>query len=390
MILKIRRTIRRLALGALLILTAAALTGCGEKSVSVSPTAPTASPAPTEEPLPVFTAGYMSSADGLFHPESPFTRQELSDILYAETGKRAEPGSGELTADVFRQMTETVFDEQQVAAAMREGISHPLGPVGRAEAVVCLNRLFSLSGEDAAGYFPDVSPEYWACRDILLACTCENPLGTADDPLPPGLLLLDCELYAVDDAGYFLKNTWNRSLYFGSDGKYTSGSPELDGYVTETFRSLGGADMDRETLLKAAYDHTRDDFTYLTRNYYKTGDSGWGIPEATTMYATGKGNCYCYAAAFWAAARALGWNAKAVSGTYGEDEAPHGWVEIYGSEDGARYTYDPEIEMKSRVAGNKNANLFAMTDAYRSPHDYREYSFSDDFVPRQILASNAA
>lgn len=100
------------------------------------------------------------------------------------------------------------------------------------------------------------------------------------------------------------------------------------------------------------------------------------------MNCTGRGNCYCYAAAFWAAARALGYDAKIVSGTYGADEAPHGWVEILRG--GERYTYDVEIEMAVRRDTAGESDLFEMSDEARSRHGYRELSFSDDMLPRNL------
>ena len=139
--------------------------------------------------------------------------------------------------------------------------------------------------------------------------------------------------------------------------------------------------MTREDLLYAAYRYVRDSFTYLTRHYYKIGDVGWQLEEALTMYSTGRGNCYCYAAAFWAAARQLGYDAKIVSGTYGAERAPHGWVEIW--QDGARYTYDVEIEMVSLQPRNRWQNLFAMNDRTRLRHQYIESVATDDMVPRE-------
>ena len=99
------------------------------------------------------------------------------------------------------------------------------------------------------------------------------------------------------------------------------------------------------------------------------------------MYATGKGNCYCYAAAFWAAARALGYDAKIVSGTYGKEKSPHGWVEIF-FEDGRR-TYDVEIEMVQRRDGNMKCNMFALDEQARRGHGYMELAASDDLAPRE-------
>ena len=100
------------------------------------------------------------------------------------------------------------------------------------------------------------------------------------------------------------------------------------------------------------------------------------------MYSTGRGNCYCYAAAFWAAARALGFDAKIVSGTYGNTDAPHGWVEILRG--GERYTYDVEIEMAVRRDRGGDPDLYEMTDAARQRHGYKEFAVSDDMLPRSL------
>lgn len=140
--------------------------------------------------------------------------------------------------------------------------------------------------------------------------------------------MIDSQLYYAGADGYFLKNAYSGSLFFDSAGRYTSGNAELDGYVLTALREATDDSMTRDEMLRAMYLYVRDSFTYLRRHYYKTGDVGWATQEALTMYSTGRGNCYCYASAFWAAARALGFDAKIVSGTYGEEEAPHGWVEI--------------------------------------------------------------
>ena len=73
----------------------------------------------------------------------------------------------------------------------------------------------------------------------------------------------------------------------------------------------------REEMRRAAFNYVRDSFEYLRRNYYAVGETGWEVEEATTMFSTGRGNCYNYAAAFWALARGLGYDATAVSGTMG-------------------------------------------------------------------------
>ena len=76
------------------------------------------------------------------------------------------------------------------------------------------------------------------------------------------------------------------------------------------------------------------------------------------MYSTGTGNCYCYAAAFWAAARQLGYDALCVSGTIGSERSPHGWVTI--SIDGTHYVFDVEIEMAYHRDGMEYVDNFKM------------------------------
>ncbi len=95
--------------------------------------------------------------------------------------------------------------------------------------------------------------------------------------------------------------------------------------------------------LKAIYYHVKNDFQYLTRNYYDSGATGWDIDEALTIFRTNKGNCYCYAGAFCALARGLGYNARTYSGSIGIENQPHAWTEI--TLDGKIYICDPEIEM---------------------------------------------
>ena len=159
----------------------------------------------------------------------------------------------------------------------------------------------------------------------------------------------------------------------------------LDGclpeFVLAALREATDDSMTRDEMLRAMYLYVRDSFTYLRRHYYKTGDVGWATQEALTMYSTGRGNCYCFASAFWAAARALGFDAKIVSGTYGEEEAPHGWVEILRG--GERYTYDVEIEMAVR-RDRGASDLYEMDDSARRRHGYQEFSATDDMLPRSL------
>ena len=75
------------------------------------------------------------------------------------------------------------------------------------------------------------------------------------------------------------------------------------------------------------------------------------------MLRTLKGNCYNYAATFWALARGLGYDARVYSGLI--SDAPHGWVEI--TIDDVDYLFDPELEMAARERGNYLSDYFMMT-----------------------------
>jgi len=359
--------------------------------LSPSPTpeitpAPTPEPTPSPTPAPVFLGrpGYYVVRDGFFEPERALTRGEAAEVLSRAgqtvpyLGEAEEP----LTEESLGEMIAAVANESLAADALCSIRGLGDESVTRAEAAVFFNRLFDLRpSERENAYFPDVSADFWAWGDIQTAAVAEYVWDGPNGRLPEGFYRRDGHLYCVDEAGYFRKNEYVGSLLFGPTGRYTSGSEELDGYVADMLVSVEQEGMTREELLYAAYTYVRDSFTYLTRHYYKIGDVGWQLEEALTMYSTGRGNCYCYAAAFWAAARQLGYDAKIVSGTYGAERAPHGWVEIW--QDGARYTYDVEIEMVSLQPRNRRQNLFAMSDRVRMGHQYIESVVTDDLVPRE-------
>jgi len=348
---------------------------------------PTAEPTPepTPEPGPVYHRGYFRCPDGLFHPEQPLSLDELAQALAAAGDRDVffDGDGGELlTEERFSALLTEHFPAEEVASAMSAVAGRGDAAVTRAEAAVVLDALTGLSaGAESAPVFPDVGPDYWA-RDAIAAAGSTDHLWPEGRPLPPpGFFWSDGWLYCADEDGYLIKNQYLGTLYFGPDGRYTSGSPELDGYVAALIRDHTDDAMTRDERLYAVYTYIRDNFTYLIRHYYRIGDQGWQTEEALTMYSTGKGNCYCYSSAFWAAARGLGYDAKAVSGTYGAERAPHGWVEIIL--DGVRYTYDVEIEMVLRRGGNTSQSLFAMNDDSRVPHGYVEQTGSDNMMPRE-------
>ena len=189
------------------------------------------------------------------------------------------------------------------------------------------------------------------------------------DDMESGYVNLGGYLYYVGEDGRFATDEEIGGLYFASNGRYTSGSTELDGLVAGILTDICAENETREEMLRAAFNYVRDGFEYLRRNYYSIGETGWEVEEATTMFTTGRGNCYNYAAAFWALARGLGYDAYAVSGTMGWDYEPHGWVIIY-DENGTRLTYDTETEMAYHRDGVYDRDMFAMNPWYAAGWNY--------------------
>ena len=259
----------------------------------------------------------------------------------------------------------------------------PYSPVTRGEAAHFINRVLGREltpqGTEISGVFADVPPEHPYHDDIMEAAVVHTyrlsdgaEQWTYAEAVPrreTGLYRDGTLLRCIDDDGYIVKNAeWN-GFEFDDSGVYTCGMPALDELVQDVLTELDACEMEDMDALRAAYDYTRDSFTYLRRNYYDTGATGWGEQEAYTMLSTGYGNCYCYAATFYELARALGFDARLVSGTVGRNRSPHGWVEF--DIDGARYVCDTELEMTYyRDRRPIKPDMFMMPDSMSSQWFY--------------------
>ena len=241
-----------------------------------------------------------------------------------------------------------------LAPYLREGLAEnaPLTETPtRLEVALWLNGLLMDSGETEYP-FADLDPGSEEAAAASLSCG-EWAVGE-------GMTLLGCgKLYYIE-GGRVLRDGDVGTLRFGADGAYTSGSEELDALCRDAvIRTVNLAD-DGERRLRSVYTYVRDRFAYLRRNYYDTGEHGWELEEATHMLSTHYGNCYSFAAAFWALARSLGYDAHAVSGTQGQNFAPHGWVWM-DMEDGLRCFYDVEAEYAALRDGYSLNPMFRMT-----------------------------
>lgn len=303
---------------------------------------------------------------GLAHPDAPLTGAEAAagvSAMFAAGFDGAERLAGleAVTADGLAAALEGCFAPSELA-----GIAGA-EPLTRLEAASLLVPLYldarcgegwempGLSGVTA----PDLDP---AREGAAFLALCLRPEALRE--YEEGLVNLGGFLYRADENGLFLMDAEADGLYYGPDGRYTSGSEELDGLVAAVLEPICTEYTEREDMLRAAYEYVRDEFTYLRRNYYETGETGWETEEAITMLSTGRGNCYNYAAAFWALARGLGYDAEAVSGEISRRGQPHGWVMIDG------LYYDPETEMTYRRDHMYDRDMFAMDEARASQWSY--------------------
>ena len=175
----------------------------------------------------------------------------------------------------------------------------------------------------------------------------EERLSAAKD----GFLWDDGFLQAIDEEGNLLTACYVGVLQFGLDGRYTSGSRELDELVAKVILENTENDMTRMEMLRAMYEYTIKNIRYIGQANYTNsylpahGKDGWMPELAIKALRDGYGNCYGYAAAFAALARGLGFQAYAVGGQVGATEDPHGWVEIL-DDAGNVWMNDPEIEYR--------------------------------------------
>lgn len=312
----------------------------------------------------------FADTNGMIRPDEALTADELIlalKRLAAEGADKYFPGmpigSEPLTVQKTKNVLNHFFDSEAVENAF--GILEGKMTRGEFAGAMC-----TLLGRDPAvavkiaefAKIPaDITMGRADCAALLESCVphTEDLAGVTWTSLElkagyePGFVNVDGWLYYVKEDGYFLRSGNVGDLQFGANGRYTSGDVELDAIVAGILKNIMEANpsADRLTLLRRGHEYCRDAFTYLRKNAYAMGKKGWEINDAKVMFTTLRGNCYNYAASFWAVARGLGYEAYAISGTVTQTDQPHGWVEI--DFDGKTYIFDCEWEMAYRVKQNR-------------------------------------
>jgi len=333
----------------------------------------------------------FADEQGFLRPDDILTANELHDALSALATEEAKAyfpgmpiGSQHISHRVLMLVMEGFFETEQVAAAFPEtktvtrsyfakGMNILLGRTADEKIVLGDNVRIPMDVNDIRSDAIDLlqaSLGYTLSDTGMTWEQVELPVS-----YEPGFVNIDGWLYYVTDARKFLRNGDIGVLHFGADGKYTCGDAELDKMVADILKSLTDAspDADRMTLLRKAFDHCHKNYKYLRRAAYAFGQTGWEIEDAKKMFSSGRGNCYNFAAIFWALARGLGYEARAVSGTCTKDNQPHGWVII--ELDGKDYFFDPEWQFAYADRGEPNKkNMFKipMSDVWYWTYRWKE------------------
>ncbi len=189
-----------------------------------------------------------------------------------------------------------------------------------------------------------------------------------------GIVIIGNDKYFRDsETGGVLKNRWIKFgddyYYAGVDGKFLSGWQTIGGetyyFATDTKKMakntyVGRIYMDASGQMAGVYKYAYSlakSLDFSLRNCYNwvisnMSYSGYNLTSSTTvedLAAEGlyykNGNCYVFAATFYAMAAAMGYDARVMKGyvqTLSHGNQAHGWCEVRVN--GVTYICDPENE----------------------------------------------
>lgn len=331
----------------------------------------------------------FADANNFLRPDDALTADELAvavTVLAVDGAEDYLPELPEGTEAVERRqlqaLLQQLFPEESVARAMEACEGETLSRGAFAEILnTLLQRNETAAVVEKTVMIPlDLSMSHTAYSALLEASLHHTHEEGAISwqqiavahKMPVGFRNIDGWLYYVAEDGAIVRDTKVGELTFDAAGRYTCGDVELDTIVAEILAQIlaDNPNAERIDLLRRAFEYSRDSFSYLRRSSYYFGQTGWEIEDAKKMFTTGRGNCYSYAAVFWALARGLGYEAIAISGTMTGTDQPHSWVEIFF--DGTPYIFDPEMEMVYRTERDIfDKDMFMVTYARGTYWNYK-------------------
>ena len=345
--------------------------------------------------------------DGSFRPDRTITRAEFIAMLQPfmeQSGVPEDAAYADVPADYWAAQAIADAAASGLLAGFEDGCFYPEKAITRAEAVVVINRLMGYQADEQAldattpaNLYVDVARDHWAYYDILDATYSNKLLPYIRGEVPgmePGFITIENGLYHINEdltldyyeAGFhtidgqlhycsrdgyaieqyskgcqeidgamyyslgygkgFMVDDSAGYLYFGPDGRYTSGSDIVDEYVDQILYDILRNDaLSQSEKLYKAYCAIRDGgYFYLRRQTgWERGSTYWSLECAEVMYETKLGTCYYWASSFLYLARRLGYQAYPVCGGVHTNNALHAWVMIEWP-DGEEYIFDVELE----------------------------------------------
>ena len=318
--------------------------------------------------------------DGTFRPNATITRAEFVTILtrFPHNDIGTEKSFADVPATHWAySAVQTALAQGWISANDAGSTFRPDDAITRAEVVTILNRVLgrsadaamASSGEDIR-VMPDVPDTHWAYLDMLEATTDHEydkangvETWTSYDKetteLAAGWHNINGLLFHVNADSQFDRNTTIDGLELDRNGRYTTGSEELDGLLADAVAGVVTDDMTQMEKLRAVYDYAKETFGYLGIGAVDTSKEGWEIEQATNMLKNKRGNCYSWSSVFTYLARQVGFDAHAIAGTGVSpkgSESVHAWTEI--TIDGVAYTFDPQIESVYALRYGEDYDLF--------------------------------
>ena len=156
---------------------------------------------------------------------------------------------------------------------------------------------------------PDVPDTHWAYLAMLEATTDHEyekteagETWTSYDKetttLAEGWHNIDGLLFHVNGAQQFDYNTTVDGLELDRNGRYTTGSEELDKLLANAVAGVVNDKMTQMEKLRAVYDYAKKTFGYLGIGTVDTSKDGWEIEQAINMLTEKRGNCYSWSSVF--------------------------------------------------------------------------------------------
>lgn len=334
--------------------------------------------------------GYTSgSKKGYFGPSNSITREDVATMLYRYAEYNGFDTSKVSELDAFPDASKvSEYAKTAIQWAVGVGIItgdqgriNPQGLSSRAVCATMLNRFYKLymNGQIA-------NVDFSASCDYVKANVANKDEGTftIEVGAPKAAIGFDSiqtivyskadksdkYVYTMNASGSNYQVTANIKNHMYNAGTYTveayaviknvrifmasttvnvearQATVLLNKYVNDVYNTVG-----RD--LNKCYWWVVNNLSYQTLPVHVTPPTGYTRCENYALYAfqQRRGNCYCYAAAFYYLAKGLGYNVQYIEGQVGMaagGNGPHGWVSV--ELNGATYICDPEAQDEAHLS----------------------------------------